>query len=195
MHCTKTPHSWMRHKDHRLMNASETPHTHECIAQMNGCIAQTHGCIAPSFAFETCPEALNTCHLMSLWCQHGFKGFFVLSEMVLQCCCSVVAVCCIGLQCAAVQHTVLSRNLEYVVKSWWSQRPHDIHYLRLSQSFGPKIPDLLSWTFSSGTMGWLQLVGSLKWQVSFAEYRLFCRALLQRRPIILRSLLIVAATP
>jgi len=42
------------------------------------------------------------------------------------------------------------------------------------------------------TMGWLRLVGSLKVQVSFAEYRLFCRALLRKRPIILRSLLIVA---
>jgi len=41
-------------------------------------------------------------------------------------------------------------------------------------------------------MGWLQVVGSLKWQVSFAEYRLFYRALLQKRPIILRSLPIVA---
>jgi len=41
-------------------------------------------------------------------------------------------------------------------------------------------------------MGWLRLVGSLKWQVSFAEYCLFYRALLQKRPIILRSLLIVA---
>jgi len=41
-------------------------------------------------------------------------------------------------------------------------------------------------------MGWLQLVGSLKLQVSFAEYSLFYRALLQKRPIILRSLLIVA---
>jgi len=41
-------------------------------------------------------------------------------------------------------------------------------------------------------MGWLRLVGSLKLQVSLAEYRLFCRALLQKRPIILRSLLIVA---
>ena len=39
------------------------------------------------------------------------------------------------------------------------------------------------------TMGWLRLVGSLKVQVSFTEYRLF---LLQKRPIILRSLLIVA---
>ena len=42
------------------------------------------------------------------------------------------------------------------------------------------------------SMGWLRLVGSLKKQVSFAKYRLFYRALLQKRPIILRSLLIVA---
>jgi len=41
-------------------------------------------------------------------------------------------------------------------------------------------------------MGWLRFVGSLKLQVSFAEYCLFYRALLQKRPIILRSLLIVA---
>jgi len=41
-------------------------------------------------------------------------------------------------------------------------------------------------------MGWLRLVGSLNWYVSFAEYSLFYRALLQKRPIILRSLLIVA---
>ena len=42
------------------------------------------------------------------------------------------------------------------------------------------------------TMGWLRLVGSLKLEVSFAEYRLFHRALLQKRLIILRSLLHVA---
>jgi len=41
-------------------------------------------------------------------------------------------------------------------------------------------------------MGWLRLVDSLKWKVSLAEYRLFCRALLQKRLIILRSLLVVA---
>ena len=39
---------------------------------------------------------------------------------------------------------------------------------------------------------WVRLVGSFKLQVSFAEYRLFYRALLQKRPIILRSLLIIA---
>jgi len=33
-------------------------------------------------------------------------------------------------------------------------------------------------------MGWLRLAGSLKLDVSFAEYRLFNRALLQKRPII-----------
>jgi len=41
-------------------------------------------------------------------------------------------------------------------------------------------------------MGWLRLVGSLKLQVSLADYSLFNRALLQKRPIIIRSLLIVA---
>jgi len=41
-------------------------------------------------------------------------------------------------------------------------------------------------------MGWLRLVGALKLYVSFAEYSLFYRALLQKRLIILRSPLIVA---
>jgi len=36
---------------------------------------------------------------------------------------------------------------------------------------------------------WLRSVGSIKLQVSFAEYRLFYRALLQKRPIILSILL------
>jgi len=41
-------------------------------------------------------------------------------------------------------------------------------------------------------MGWLRSVGSIKLQVSFAEYSLFYRALLQKRPIILSVLLTVA---
>jgi len=41
-------------------------------------------------------------------------------------------------------------------------------------------------------MGWLCLVGSLKTQVSFAEYSLFYTALLQKRPMFLGSRLIVA---
>ena len=43
-------------------------------------------------------------------------------------------------------------------------------------------------------MVWLRLVGSLKLYVSFAEYRLFFRALLQESPIIL-SILLTEATP
>ena len=39
-------------------------------------------------------------------------------------------------------------------------------------------------------MGWLRLVGSLKLEVSFAEYPLFYRASLQKRPIMSRSLLV-----
>ena len=36
-------------------------------------------------------------------------------------------------------------------------------------------------------MGWLRSVGAIQLYVSFEEYRLFCRAVLQRGPIILRS--------
>ena len=43
-------------------------------------------------------------------------------------------------------------------------------------------------------MGWLRLVGSLKLYVSLENIGLFYRALLQKRPVILRSLLI-EATP
>ena len=43
-------------------------------------------------------------------------------------------------------------------------------------------------------MGWLRSVGSIKLQVSFAEYYLFYRALFQKRPIIL-SILLTKATP
>jgi len=48
-------------------------------------------------------------------------------------------------------------------------------------------------SFQENGMGWLRLVGYLKLWVSFAEYRLFYTALLQKRPMILRSPLIVAA--
>ena len=51
---------------------------------------------------------------------------------------------------------------------------------------------LLPGTHRKPHMGWLRLVGSLKLQVSFAEYRLFHRALLQKRRMILWSVLIVA---
>jgi len=40
------------------------------------------------------------------------------------------------------------------------------------------------WSVKSEDMGWLWSVGSIKLQVSFAEYCLFCRVLLQKRPMI-----------
>jgi len=43
-------------------------------------------------------------------------------------------------------------------------------------------------------MGWPRLVGSIKLQVSFAEYSLLYKALLQKRPKIL-SILLTEATP
>jgi len=46
----------------------------------------------------------------------------------------------------------------------------------------------------SSPMGWLLSVGSIKLYVSFAEYCLFNRALLQKRPVIL-SFLQTEATP
>jgi len=41
-------------------------------------------------------------------------------------------------------------------------------------------------------MGWLRRVDSLQLYVSFAEYRLFSRAVLQKKPFSLGSLLILA---
>jgi len=49
-------------------------------------------------------------------------------------------------------------------------------------------------TRTGSAMGWLRSVGLIKSKVSFAEYRLFYRALLQRRPII-ESILPTEATP
>jgi len=48
------------------------------------------------------------------------------------------------------------------------------------------------WHRPMSHMGWLRLVDSLKLYVSFAECSLFHRTLLQKRPVIWRSLLIVA---
>ena len=48
-------------------------------------------------------------------------------------------------------------------------------------------------TISTLDSGWLRSVGSIKLYVSFAEYCLFYKALLQKRPII-SSILLTEAT-
>jgi len=45
------------------------------------------------------------------------------------------------------------------------------------------------------TMGWLPLIGSLKLQVSFAKEPYKRDDILQKRPILFRSLIIVATPP
>ena len=53
-------------------------------------------------------------------------------------------------------------------------------------------PQYIYYTRHNNSMGFLRLVRSLKLQASFAEDSLFYRAILQKRRIILRSLLIIA---
>jgi len=57
-----------------------------------------------------------------------------------------------------------------------------------------EIHDMHNMTHTYTHIGCLQLVGSLKLQVAFAECSLFYRALVQKRTIILRSLLIVGTS-
>jgi len=83
-------------------------------------------------------------------------------------CCSVlqcVAVCCSVLQCVAVCCSVLLTSIRL------------LYTLTLAR-----------YTL----MMWQRLLGSLKLQVSFAQYSLFYRALLQKETHKLRSLQIVA---
>ena len=108
---------------------------------------------------------------------------------VLQCAavwCSVVqcgAVCCSVLQCVAVCCSVLQRSIESIPMNQAS-------FTKGKQNRETEKTKQRLVT----NMGWLHSVGSIKLQVSFAEYHLFYRALLQKRPKIL-SILLTKATP
>ena len=67
---------------------------------------------------------------------------------------------------------------------------HLQHTLSVAQSLFSKVSSLLNAVYG---VGCLSLVASLKSYVSAADYRLFCRALLQKRPMFLGSLLIIAS--
>jgi len=83
--------------------------------------------------------------------------------------------------CFAKESYKKRRNLCYMTDSWLNRLPTDLF---LSLHMLNKLSHLSLW---------LRLVRSVKLQVSFAEYSLFYRALLQKRPIILRSRLTVAS--
>ena len=65
---------------------------------------------------------------------------------------------------------------------WDMSHPRDMPHMRMSHMNH----------VSRVTMGWLWLVGSFKTYVAFAEHSLFYRALLEKRPMFLGILLIVA---
>ena len=109
------------------MKASQTPHTDECIAQRPQTIEHitktthwwTHHRHTLMNALHKLMDAFTNSWMhctffcfrnwsrgLSLWCQHGFKGFFVLSVMVLQCCCSVLYC---GTVCCSAAHSTLKK--------------------------------------------------------------------------------------
>jgi len=96
-----------------------------------------------------------------------------------------VAVCCSLLQSVAVCYSVLQTE-EHMLQQHELQSVCSVAVccsvlkcVVVCQHFG---------------MGWLRSLGSIKVQVSFVEYSLFYRALLQKRPVIL-SILLTKATP
>ena len=129
-------------------------------------------------------------------------------------CCSVsqcVAVGCSVLQCVAVCCSALRCVIHSYYKSFhtWDHSVKELCRFTCHCVIPHQIPCeyvmsyVLQWALVCCSaccsmqyipMGWLQSVGSIKLQVSFSEYCLFYRALLQKRPIIF-SILLTKATP
>jgi len=138
---------------------------------------------------------------------------------VLQCiavCCSVVQ--CVAVRCCVLQSCHSSINLGSRHFDWrssqksprfqlsitcqyrWLSRTnvykrassHANNCLLKSQLNSNRWSPFVDNNSRKSAMGWLRWVGSLKLYVSFAECSLFYRALLQKRQVIFRSLLIVA---
>ena len=61
----------------------------------------------------------------------------------------------------------------YIYIQWTPQKSTVEHFVFVSEEY-----------VTNTHLGWLRLVGSIQFYVSFAEYCLFYRALLQKRPVI-----------
>ena len=70
------------------------------------------------------------------------------------------------------------------------ERERESHVVHMSESYHTYITFYVRVTKIH--MGWLRSVGSFQLYVSLENIGLFCRALLQKKPTILRSLLILA---
>jgi len=133
-------------------------------------------------------------------------------------CCSVlqcVAERCSALQCVVVSCPLASKhrpqfgvsfnlNLQSLChrslfNGTWQKRPgeldHDMRPLvskRRPQVWYDVMRCRVLCCCAVRCMGWLRLVGSLNLHVPLGNIGLFCRALLQKRPVFLRSLILVA---
>jgi len=106
--------------------------------------------------------------------------------------------CTIGFDashCNKQQYTA-THHIFYTSKTHVSTLSHlQGHFQKLEAKLEAEAGRSLLPSFSEKRpMGWLRLVGSLKLLVSFAEYHLFYKALLQKRPMILRSLILEATS-
>ena len=142
---------------------------------------------------------VNSSEVNSQWSNLNMSPILSASSAcVLQCvaaCCSVlqcVAVCCSVLQCVVVG--TRRRRLRSRIRLWCvavcyiscrSVLQHSCAALVDTGCWGVlQLTSAMKFLRMDPGMGWLRLVGSIKLQVSFAEYSLFYRAFLQKRPII-----------
>jgi len=123
-------------------------------------VSHTH-CVSPCVSMCLC-VSVSVCQFMCLHTHCVSVRHFAFDTV---CLCVSICVCVCRFVCVPQ-----TRCIQQVPVSWTGDREYVCACQFLS-------------------VGWLWLVGSLKLQVSFAEYSLFYRALLQSRPTNLRSLL------
>ena len=107
----------------------------------------------------------NRMHHMYMYCMQNINTVVLRASCVYSTACSIL---------------LLYRMWNYCIRMTFN-------FILLSRMYSPAFACM-----QNTHVEWLWLVGSLKLEVSLAEYSLFYRALLQKRHILLRSLLIVA---